>query len=711
MADRQSSFLPTIKCSSCGNQIEISMMGEHICGGAGGSDSASTSLDKIDETFMPFNKSVHEKIGRVPPPPKVDTLAANRTYYRAGQLTPVSNSSGSLSRSGSPLTPTGRVPGRSEDYFTPKIANEYDSASPRNQPRRPGGYGGMDDVEDDMYSNNSPKKQPPSLLSRMDTIAPGPFDSKRPTAAKNALAPRSNETADAYNERPVTSNSNRSFGNNQPPRMPRKNGYGGFGPPQRSPGEYEPEPPSAISRSGTFPRENDPMEPPLRTPSAPGPRPDRLRRSSDEANERLMDGENRGRPNNDMYATRTSITRDTSRPPPPRTSLLNRPPTRDGGGPSSAIDLASEFGVGNPYHSSNVSMSSSASASSGAESRRPSQPSSQTSPARSLRSRPARKPSNTSDIDSLMQDLQSSMLSDAQSRDLPPSQSEQLPMNSGSLRNQSRPSPPPMRTPPLDGPSQREAMDRGMDRGRQWGERKDSSPRYASPERRREATRAPSRPGLRSQSRGRVPVNRGNCKACREPITGKSISSADGRLTGRYHKACFVCATCRDPFPSATFYVHDDKPYCEQHYHEKNGSLCGSCGTGIEGQYLADEAEEKFHPRCFRCSDCGQILDDGYFDVNGRRYCERDALRHVQPPPSWGPPSRTGTPSNLGPRGPPSMRGSSGLGPGLQPGGPKGYPGPGGRPGRPMGGPPNSSRLGPGPRPRMEKRMTRLGMM
>jgi hypothetical protein len=35
MADfgRASSFLPTIKCSMCAADIEISQMGDHICGG------------------------------------------------------------------------------------------------------------------------------------------------------------------------------------------------------------------------------------------------------------------------------------------------------------------------------------------------------------------------------------------------------------------------------------------------------------------------------------------------------------------------------------------------------------------------------------------------------------------------------------------------------------------------------------------------------
>jgi hypothetical protein len=37
MADmgKASSFLPTIKCSMCAREIEISQMGDHVCGGSG----------------------------------------------------------------------------------------------------------------------------------------------------------------------------------------------------------------------------------------------------------------------------------------------------------------------------------------------------------------------------------------------------------------------------------------------------------------------------------------------------------------------------------------------------------------------------------------------------------------------------------------------------------------------------------------------------
>lgn len=127
-------------------------------------------------------------------------------------------------------------------------------------------------------------------------------------------------------------------------------------------------------------------------------------------------------------------------------------------------------------------------------------------------------------------------------------------------------------------------------------------------------------------------VSKGNCRGCAKPIFGKSVKDSSGRLTGRYHKQCFVCRTCADPFPTAEFYVFDNSPYCEHDYHKLNGSLCGSCNRGIEGEYLETDSRQKYHPRCFTCTTCREVLRDGYFDVNGSRYCERHAQSAAAPP-------------------------------------------------------------------------------
>ncbi|RHZ68335.1 hypothetical protein CDV55_105245 [Aspergillus turcosus] len=186
------------------------------------------------------------------------------------------------------------------------------------------------------------------------------------------------------------------------------------------------------------------------------------------------------------------------------------------------------------------------------------------------------------------------------------------------------------------------------------------------------------------------PRFKGRCRGCGEAILGKSVSSKDGRLTGRYHRECFVCCHCRSPFETADFYVLNDRPYCAQHYHELNGSLCSACNKGIEGQYLetieksgpGPADHKKFHPECLTCRTCSVPLNGEYFEWNGRVYCERDARRaaaSVSPhrmrrptlpssplaahPPNY-PPIPAGYPRSPGP----GPRPGPGFGPGPAPG-------------------------------------------
>ncbi|KAK3328361.1 hypothetical protein B0T19DRAFT_188684 [Cercophora scortea] len=770
---RESSFMPTVKCSTCGFQVEISLMGEHICAGAPASErmvpAGSDELDfeltispampavpapSLLDRFNLFGAPSTDKQTRMPP--QVDTSAAStrhvlpvphndtadeysdRSYLGQGQLTPVSFSSGS--RSVSPKTPNARPGlGRSDDYFAPQIAND---SPPPQQSRRPGGYGGFG--EEPMSSASSPKKQAPNLLERMNSIAPGPFDSDR----RPSMTGRKLSGNDVPGERPGTSSSNLSSslnsnsGGTKTPIAPRKNGYGGFGPPQRA---LTIETFGLPSRSETFPRLKDNIEPPMRSPSAPGPRPDR-RRGQSNASQDMEDGASE-------ISRKPSTGPDTSRMPPPRTSIV-RPRTagRDGPAPGvPAINFAQEFGVGNPYHVSSESTSSSASGYSPTD-RRPSQASqasSRTSPPRSLPSRSGRKASDTPGFDSLVSDNQSTASEMNQNAPPPVLQASKDPrFRPSPLLN--RPPPPeqgydpriysarprrarsPLPSPVVDTLSRNNSP--GQDGGRSApdtsfqgapGTQESGRPVGAIPFRKNSAnqdaerptTNIPAQEAPANQDRGRkpstaptapsptlltaspertgdqsitapqepvrrrspsqvrepaVPSTRGDCKACGSPITGKSISSADGRLTGRYHKACFVCSSCKEAFSSSTFYVIDDQPFCQRHYHELNRSLCGSCDNGIEGQYLEDESAKKHHVGCFRCGDCGMVLSNGYFEVNGKAYCEKDAWRRMQQPwPMNGGPRKGSTASNLGPRG---------------------------APGAPRGGafpPPNGNRLGP----------------
>ncbi|KAE8164812.1 hypothetical protein BDV40DRAFT_259779 [Aspergillus tamarii] len=227
-----------------------------------------------------------------------------------------------------------------------------------------------------------------------------------------------------------------------------------------------------------------------------------------------------------------------------------------------------------------------------------------------------------------------------------------------------------------------------------------------------------------------APRPKGPCRGCGEMIIGKSVSSADGRLTGRYHRACFVCYDCKTPFQTADFYVMDDLPYCAQHYHQRNNSVCHTCHTGIEGQYLETIERRghgpadrfKFHPDCLTCRTCQVALKGEYFEWNGQVYCERDARRAaaLPPPPRFqrpgpglyppGPlPPHARQPSRGYPRPPPPGYAGRPRSP---------HPGPPGPPGPPTARlPPPSALDGPygmapeGGRRFPERRTTRLMMI
>ncbi|KAI1465943.1 uncharacterized protein F4812DRAFT_90115 [Daldinia caldariorum] len=730
---RQSAFMPTIKCSNCGNQVEISMMGEHVCGSTPAAAEPPPPMpDVLGGAFSSLKANVFDKFSRAAPP-SVDTSAANRAFQKTEQLTPISSSTGSQAIS--PKTPTHQRPGadfNKDDYYAPAIAGS---------PRRPSGYGGFGDpgsLEADSTYGTSPNKSS-NFLARMNMIAPGPFEMNRKPGLKNPFARNDSQdhTAESNDdslrvrysmERPGTSGSTSSKNSNglAPPRAPRANGYSGFGAPKRGSNDLEPAPLGLGRRSETFPdrlQANDEvLDVPERVPSAPGMRSDRMRSSSNSAMDRVAMA-NEG-PQQPSFGAQDALR------PPPLQGTGSRPPTRDGSRKPS-VNLGDEFNTNNRYHSSSISQSSSNSGYT--HSSRPSQASSNTSPARSVNSRPdARRPSDMSGFDALLDDLQSSM--DAmQTKPQSPSPRERSASGRGSEppRLSSRFSPPehtsldaasfrgqdPRVDMPVIPPIPFEPSDRSSDR-------RDPAIQDGL------SQSPPTRPTHNRQA-SKSQNSRGNCKACKEPITGKSISSADGRLTGRYHKACFVCTTCREPFSSSTFYVLNDQPYCEQHYHRLNGSLCGSCNIGIEGQYLEDESSKKYHPNCFRCGDCGIVLRDGYFDVDGRSYCERDAWKRIQfamqaqrqYPPSLRPgyPPRRPSGQMQGPPPPRPPRpgpgsgfvGPSPMGPSPMGPGPKGL-------NRPFG-LPTGSRLAPGqalgrgglasPIPRMEKRMTRMGML
>ncbi|KAK0416659.1 hypothetical protein QR680_012614 [Steinernema hermaphroditum] len=109
------------------------------------------------------------------------------------------------------------------------------------------------------------------------------------------------------------------------------------------------------------------------------------------------------------------------------------------------------------------------------------------------------------------------------------------------------------------------------------------------------------------------------CHGCRNTIRMNFITA----LGTQWHPECFVCQDCRRPFDGGSFFEHLGAPFCEQHYHEKRGSLCVVCRAPISGRCVSAMGQ-KFHPEHFTCSYCHRQLNKGTFkEVDRRPFCHK----------------------------------------------------------------------------------------
>ncbi|KAI8384987.1 uncharacterized protein BYT42DRAFT_564301 [Radiomyces spectabilis] len=109
------------------------------------------------------------------------------------------------------------------------------------------------------------------------------------------------------------------------------------------------------------------------------------------------------------------------------------------------------------------------------------------------------------------------------------------------------------------------------------------------------------------------------CDYCNTPIEEKSISA----LGKHYHVGHFFCRECGKPFDESSAYmVHEGHPYCEKDYLNKYGHKCMGCGEYIMGEFLG-ALDGDWHKECFVCASCGKAFTSATFYVrNNKPFCE-----------------------------------------------------------------------------------------
>ncbi|KAM5252642.1 LIM and senescent cell antigen-like-containing domain protein 1 isoform 2-T3 [Hipposideros larvatus] len=109
------------------------------------------------------------------------------------------------------------------------------------------------------------------------------------------------------------------------------------------------------------------------------------------------------------------------------------------------------------------------------------------------------------------------------------------------------------------------------------------------------------------------------CERCRGGFApAEKIVNSNGEL---YHEQCFVCAQCFQQFPEGLFYEFEGRKYCEHDFQMLFAPCCHQCGEFIIGRVIK-AMNNSWHPECFRCDLCQEVLADiGFVKNAGRHLC------------------------------------------------------------------------------------------
>ncbi|NXD59720.1 LPXN protein, partial [Corvus moneduloides] len=108
------------------------------------------------------------------------------------------------------------------------------------------------------------------------------------------------------------------------------------------------------------------------------------------------------------------------------------------------------------------------------------------------------------------------------------------------------------------------------------------------------------------------------CQGCERPVTDNYLSA----LEGVWHTECFVCTECLTGFTGGSFFELEGRPYCELHFHQRQGTICHGCSRPVTGRCIT-AAGRRYHPEHFVCTYCLGRLHKGTFrECGDKMYCQ-----------------------------------------------------------------------------------------
>nr|XP_057934193.1 actin-binding LIM protein 2 isoform X1 [Doryrhamphus excisus] len=120
------------------------------------------------------------------------------------------------------------------------------------------------------------------------------------------------------------------------------------------------------------------------------------------------------------------------------------------------------------------------------------------------------------------------------------------------------------------------------------------------------------------------------CFSCQDFIEGEVVSA----LGKTYHPQCFVCASCKQPFPAGGRVTFNGKECICQNCSQplpvsgpapvQAAHNCCGCGKEFTNEQSLVALDKHWHLGCFKCKVCNKVLNAEYISKDGIPYCEMD---------------------------------------------------------------------------------------
>jgi len=108
------------------------------------------------------------------------------------------------------------------------------------------------------------------------------------------------------------------------------------------------------------------------------------------------------------------------------------------------------------------------------------------------------------------------------------------------------------------------------------------------------------------------------CGSCNRPVVSGNFMKAIGKI---YHQDCFNCFGCKIPLTGG-FYELNGKVYCERDYDRLSTPICERCSNPVSGKVIKDDRGGSYHHSCFTCYGCNIQLTTSFFWKDNEAHCQ-----------------------------------------------------------------------------------------